>query len=122
VLRSALRVVTRWLRVRGGPTARAGAPGSVTVIQRFGSTLNLSLHFHALLLDGLFVGGPSGTPPRFQRTRRWTQDDVDCLVVDIATWCELRAVVRGPETGGVLAGLERAARGPPVRAVEAAGT
>ena len=34
----------------------------------------------------------------------------------------LRAVVRGPETGRVLAGLERAARGPPVRAVEEAGT
>ena len=33
----------------------------------------------------------------------------------------LRAVVRKPETGRVLAGLERAARGPPVRAVEEAG-
>jgi len=33
----------------------------------------------------------------------------------------LRAVVRGPETGRVLAGLERAARGPPVRDVGAAG-
>jgi hypothetical protein len=32
----------------------------------------------------------------------------------------LRAVVRGPETGRVLAGLERAARGPPVRDVGAA--
>jgi hypothetical protein len=32
------------------------------------------------------------------------------------------AVVRGPETGWVLARLERAARGPPVRAAEAAGT
>ena len=29
---------------------------------------------------------------------------------------ELRAVVRGPDTGRVLAGLERAARGPPARA------
>jgi len=95
VLRCALRVVTRWLRARGGPAARAGAPGSVTVIQRFGSALNLNLHFHVLLLDGLFVGGPSGTPPRFQRTRRWTQDDVDRLVVDIATRCEALLARRG---------------------------
>ncbi len=181
VLRCALRVVTRWLRARGGPAARTGAPGSVTVIQRFGSALNLNLHFHVLLLDGLFVAGPSGAPPRFQRTRRWTQDDVDLLVVHIATQCEallarrghgpeahaddacsdgddalpliqsasvagrsavrdrrtfdgvgaacptcgqvmaLRAVVRAPETGRVLAGLERAARGPPLRDVGAAG-
>lgn len=77
-----------WLRARGGPAARTGAPGSETVIQRFGTALNLNLHFHVLLLDGLFVAGPSGAPPRFQRTRRWTQDDVDRLVVDIATQCE----------------------------------
>jgi len=34
----------------------------------------------------------------------------------------LRAVVRGTETGRLLAGLERAARGPPLRAEQRAGT
>ena len=33
----------------------------------------------------------------------------------------LRAVARGPETGRVLPGLERAARGPPVRDAGEAG-
>jgi len=87
VLRCALWVVTRWLRSRGGTAARAGAPGSVTVIQRFGSALNLNLHFHVLILDGLFVPGPGGLP-RFQRARPWTQADVDRLVETIATRCE----------------------------------
>jgi len=87
VLRCAMRVVTRGLRSCGGTAARAGAPGSVTVIQRFGSALNLNLHFHVLLLDGLFVPGPGGLP-RFQRARPWTQADVDRLVETIATRCE----------------------------------
>ena len=32
----------------------------MTVIQRFGSGLNLNLHFHTLLFDGVFLEGPEG--------------------------------------------------------------
>jgi len=32
----------------------------VTVIQRFGSGLNLNPHFHTLLFDGVFFEGPEG--------------------------------------------------------------
>jgi len=32
-----------------------GRSGSVTVIQRFGGGLNLNVHFHTLLLDGVFT-------------------------------------------------------------------
>jgi hypothetical protein len=39
---------------------RAGRSGSVTVIQRFGGGLNLNVHFHTLLLDGVFFEGPEG--------------------------------------------------------------
>jgi Putative transposase len=39
---------------------RAGRSGSVTVIQRFGGGLNLNVHFHTLLLDGVFVEGQEG--------------------------------------------------------------
>jgi hypothetical protein len=97
MLRCALRVITRWLRSRGSAAARAGAPGSVTVVQRFGSALNLNLHFHVLLLDGLFVAGPSAGP-RFERARRWTQDDVDRLVEAIAARCEALLARRGHGT------------------------
>ena len=33
---------------------RGGQTGTVTVIQRFGSGLQLNVHFHALVLDGVF--------------------------------------------------------------------
>jgi hypothetical protein len=35
--------------------------GSITVIQRFGSALNLNVHFHSLFLDGAYVTHPDGS-------------------------------------------------------------
>jgi len=36
--------------------ARANVqPGSVTFIQRFGSAINLHLHFHVIFLEGVYV-------------------------------------------------------------------
>jgi len=48
---------------------RAGQTGTVTVIQRFGSGLQLDIHFHTLVLDGIFSDARPGgltfhpTPP-----------------------------------------------------------
>jgi hypothetical protein len=39
-------------------TAQAGA---VTLIQLFGSALNLNVHFHMLFLDGVYVERPGGS-------------------------------------------------------------
>jgi hypothetical protein len=35
--------------------------GSLTVVQRFGSSLNLNLHFHVIGMDGLYAEQPDGT-------------------------------------------------------------
>jgi len=71
--RAVLRVYTRVLldvyargaRECGGP---GGRTGSVTVMQRAGSGLNVNLHFHTLVLDGVFVEAP-GEHWRFSRRR-----------------------------------------------------
>lgn len=56
VLRVFVRVVFGFHRsraaARGSPEGRAG---SVTVIQRFGGALNLNVHFHSLVPDGVWV-------------------------------------------------------------------
>jgi hypothetical protein len=40
---------------------RHGQSGTLTVIQRFGGALNLNIHFHTLVLDGVFTtSGPRG--------------------------------------------------------------
>ena len=36
-------------------------PGSLTVVQRFGSSLNLNVHFHAIVMDGVYAEQPDGT-------------------------------------------------------------
>ncbi|MGE0445040.1 MAG: transposase [Vicinamibacterales bacterium] len=56
-----LREVTRHLRDR----ARAGGlhdprGGAVAIVQRFGGALNLNIHIHALVLDGVFARAADG--------------------------------------------------------------
>ncbi|MBT37191.1 MAG: hypothetical protein CL938_01400 [Deltaproteobacteria bacterium] len=59
VLRAFLRALFAGLRRRARhrwKTAHSQC-GAVTFIQRFGSALNLNLHFHTLALDGVYTGG-----------------------------------------------------------------
>ena len=46
---------------------RGARHASVTVIQRFGGALNLNVHFHSLVADGVWVQGAGG--PRFEPLR-----------------------------------------------------
>jgi hypothetical protein len=63
--RAVLRVYTRVLldayargaRVRGVP---GGRTGSITVMQRAGGALNTNVHFHTLVLDGVFTEASGG--------------------------------------------------------------
>lgn len=49
------RVINTFQIKRAGMTVNSGAQsGAVTLIQRFGSALNLNLHFHMLYLNGVY--------------------------------------------------------------------
>jgi len=63
-----LRVLARRRGLRGGRHA------SVTAIQRFGGALNLNLHFHSLVADGVWVEGEEG--PRYVPLRVRDEDVV----------------------------------------------
>ena len=63
VLRAFLRALFAELRRRG--RAHGESPGAVTFIQRFGSALNLNVHFHTLALDGVY-SRDDGMATRFQ--------------------------------------------------------
>ena len=60
-----------------------GHPGSVTVIQRFGSTLNLNVHFHVLFADGSWSADPDGAV-QFRSTSPPTLGDVSTVVEAVA--------------------------------------
>ena len=46
----------------------------MTLIQRFGSALNLNIHFHMLFLDGVYVGGSNRRPVRFVMNLNWLRE------------------------------------------------
>jgi len=86
VLKVALREIQRWLRQRTGQGTGQG--GSVTVVQRFASALNLNLHFHALVLDGLYTEDPDTGAVRWHRAPSPTDEEVAALVERIAERAE----------------------------------
>jgi len=87
--RAVLRVYTRALlgfeRRRGRRRGIVdGRSGSVTAIQRFGSGLQANVHFHTLVLDGVFATAPDGTM-RFDPAPPPTDREVAHLLVAIRT-------------------------------------
>jgi hypothetical protein len=110
-LRSAYRRQGRRQGLGGGET------GMVTSIQRFGGAVNAHLHFHTIVLDGLFVREPDGTL-RFHAAPRPTDDDVRRVVARVRRRLErlgLAAAASDDEADPLaaespaLAGLSRAA-------------
>jgi len=49
------RCIAGFLLGRAGLTRAQGQCGAVTLIQRFGSALNLNVHFHMLIPDGVYL-------------------------------------------------------------------
>lgn len=64
-------------RARSGPK-RDVLCGGVTAVQRFGGALNLNVHFHSLLLDGVYVREEGGRL-RFQRLPDPSTENVERL-------------------------------------------
>ena len=81
----AMRIRERWYAKQAN-APREGKTGSVTVIQRFGSAINLNLHFHIIFLDGVYTRTGNGSLT-FRRVTPQTED-VERLVVQIAGACE----------------------------------
>ena len=80
------RVIAGWLADQAGIERVSARCGAVTLIQRFGSALNLNVHFHMLWLDGVYeahVEQPQ-RKPRLHRTRAPTSAQLTELADRIA--------------------------------------
>ena len=86
-LARALEVIYRLLAThlahKAGSTRKRSATGAVTLVQRFGSALNLNIHLHMLCLDGLYAPRPGGGL-RFTRVKAPEREELDDLVQRIA--------------------------------------
>ena len=79
VLGIVYRAISTHLIHKAGLQIKDGATGAVTLIQRFGSALNLNIHFHILFLGGVYVYRDN-RPPRFQRVRAPDKSELEDLV------------------------------------------
>jgi len=59
--------------------AGAGRTGAVTFVQRFGSSLNLNVHFHTCFLDGVYARGASGRL-EFHNAPSPSREDLETVV------------------------------------------
>jgi len=100
VLRELIAVVSSWLRRRARRLGIQGSlkTGAVTVIQRFNSAVDLSPHFHALVLDGVY-SFPVGRKPAFHPVPAPTDEDVAQVVVAVFRRLERKLVEREPSAG-----------------------
>lgn len=61
VLAIVYRCIATHLCKKAGFPRKAAQTGAVTLIQRFGSALNLNVHFHMLFLDGVYIERSDGS-------------------------------------------------------------
>ena len=100
LLSRTLAVITRAIETdlihRAGLTRESGAKsGIITLIQRFGSALNLNVHLHMIVLDGAFTFDDDAT--RFHSVKAPTSADMQTLLDRI-----IRRTVSQLERDGVL--------------------
>ena len=83
VLGVVYRAISGDLLKRAGLTRTTGHTGAVTLIQRFGSALNLNIHFHMLFLDGVYRVDGTGAPV-FRQSAAPSAPDLQALLERIA--------------------------------------
>jgi len=81
VLGIVYRAISTHLIRKAGLKQSAAQTGAVTLIQRFGSALNLNIHFHLLVLDGVYVR--SNDRLEFRRVPPPTKAELDQLLKTI---------------------------------------
>ena len=96
VLGRTMRAIRGFLRRRaredGVPDGRSGA---VTIVQRFGGSVNLNVHYHAIVLDGVFA--KDGDTVRFHPCPPLDAADVDRIeqrVEEVVFQCHLTGLCR----------------------------
>jgi hypothetical protein len=78
------RAIATHLTHKAGFNPTMAKTGAVTLIQRFGSALNLNIHFHMLFLDGVYIVATNGRPLRFRWVKAPTSNELTRLTHTIA--------------------------------------
>ena len=96
VLGIVYRAIASYLINQAGFTATTAQTGAVTLIQRFGSALNLNVHTHLLFLDGVYLDTDAG--PRLRRVKAPTSTALDGLVHTLSERIARHTALRSART------------------------
>jgi hypothetical protein len=88
VLGIVYHAIATHLTNKAGFTRKTALTGAVTLIQRFGSPLNLNVHFHMLFLDGVYAENKYGKT-RFQQLIAPSQQELGTGAYDQPSGCRL---------------------------------
>jgi hypothetical protein len=77
------RAISTHIVSKAGFSNKQAKTGAATLIQRFGSALNLNIHFHMLFLEGAISENPWGGTT-FTRIKAPSHDDMVALVHTIS--------------------------------------
>lgn len=80
VLQVVVRAISGFLIRRAGLRISEAQTGAVTLVQRFGSALNLNLHYHILFLDGVYVQDARSGCLKFHAVSAPTQQELTILL------------------------------------------
>ncbi len=83
VLGIVYRCIATHLIKKVGQSRKTALTGAITLIQRFGSALNLNIHFHMLFLDGVYADQSDGST-RFRWVKAPTSAELTQLTRAIA--------------------------------------
>lgn len=78
------RTIATHLTHKAGYTKATAQADAVTLIQRFGSALNLHIHFHMLFLDGVYIDSADKSQVRFRWVKAPTSNELTQLTHTIA--------------------------------------
>ena len=84
VLGIVYRAISTHLTQKAGLKKPMAQTGAVTLVQRFGSALNLNIHFHMIFLDGVYTGGSNGLPIWFRQVKAPNRAELTRLTHTIA--------------------------------------
>ena len=80
VLNIMVRAISSALVKKAGLTHNDAETGVVTLIQRFGSALNLNIHYHMLFLDGVYIRPKTGATPKFIPVKAFTATELTTVL------------------------------------------
>ena len=106
--------VFRWQRECARELGVSGPrSGAVQFPQRFGGSLNLNVHYHLAIPDGVFARAGANARAEFHRLPRPTQSDLEDIALNVeirvTRWLRRKGLITDPD--GVLYGNQPTERG-----------